>query len=444
VLLKNDGGVLPLKKTQKVYVAGSNADDIGNQTGGWTITWQGQSGTHTTGTTILDGIDAAAPGLSVTYSKTASADPSGYDAGLVVVGETPYAEGQGDVGNNGHTLNLTAADKKAVDTVCAAIPTCVVLVVSGRPMMLGGVQDEAGAIVAGFLPGTEGEGVANVLLGDTPFTGRLPLSWPKSVDQLPLNVGDASYDPAWAYGWGLRTDAPRARLSTLVGSLSGEPKKAVQALLDAKVWKADGTLSDTDAGLRLVAAAAKTLTQATKAQVDAYGIDEAQQHPIDPAVLAQADTVVSLARDLAQQAVGQGSTPDAAAVTATADAEHLQEAGDAYDAAVALAKVAGVDVATPPLKAAPKALLPPLAVGLPVVGLPYVATPGLWSVPGVKITYQWNADGKPITGATKAVYTPTAADVGKRLTVTVTATKAGYHDGTATSPSTGKVIKLGR
>ena len=445
VLLKNTGGALPLKKTGKLYVAGSNADDLGNQTGGWTITWQGQSGTHTTGTTILDGIEAAAPDLSVTYSKTASADPSGYDAGLVVVGETPYAEGQGDVGNNGHTLDLTAADQKAVDTVCAAIPTCVVLVVSGRPMMLGDVQDEAGAIVAGFLPGSEGEGVASVLLGDTPFTGRLPLSWPKSVDQLPLNVGDASYDPAWAYGWGLRTDAPRARLTALVGSLSGEPRKAVQALLDAKVWASDGTLSDTDAGLRLVAVAAKTLTQATKAQVDAYGIDEAQQHPIDPAVLAQADTVVSLARDLAQRTVvGQGTTPDAAAVTATADAEHLQEAGDAYDAVVALAKVAGVDVTTPPLKAAPKALLPPLAVGLPVVGLPLVATPGLWSVPGVKLTYQWNADGTPIRGATGMLYRPVAGDVGKRLTVTVTASKAGYHDGTATSPATGKVVKLGR
>ncbi len=97
VLLKNATGVLPLKKSQKVYVAGSNADDLGNQTGGWTITWQGASGKHTGMTTILQGMRNA--GGDVTYSKDASAPTSGYDVGVVVVGETPYAEGVGDVGN---------------------------------------------------------------------------------------------------------------------------------------------------------------------------------------------------------------------------------------------------------------------------------------------------------------------------------------------------------
>ncbi|CAM5260687.1 beta-glucosidase OS=Streptomyces alboniger OX=132473 GN=CP975_31675 PE=3 SV=1 [Streptomyces alboniger] len=106
VLLKNSAGLLPLRKSQKVYVAGSDADDIGNQTGGWTVTWQGSSGDITPGTTILEGMRKA--GGHVTYSEDASASTDGYDVGVVVVGETPYAEGAGDVGN-GHDLELSAA-----------------------------------------------------------------------------------------------------------------------------------------------------------------------------------------------------------------------------------------------------------------------------------------------------------------------------------------------
>ncbi|RSS79276.1 glycosyl hydrolase, partial [Streptomyces sp. WAC02707] len=192
VLLKNDGGVLPLKKSQKVYVAGSNADDLGNQAGGWTISWQGSSGRNTTGTTILEGMRKAAPDAAIDYSKDASAATEGYDVGVVVVGETPYAEGIGDVGN-GHDLELTAADKAAVDKVCAAMP-CAVLVVSGRPQLIGDRLGAIDALVASWLPGTEGDGVADVLYGTRPFTGQLPVTWPKSEAQLPINVGDASYD----------------------------------------------------------------------------------------------------------------------------------------------------------------------------------------------------------------------------------------------------------
>ncbi|GHD72126.1 hypothetical protein GCM10010317_081940 [Streptomyces mirabilis] len=201
VLLKNATGVLPLKKSQKVYVAGSNADDLGNQTGGWTITWQGASGKHTDGTTILQGMRNA--GGDVTYSKDASAPTSGYDVGVVVVGETPYAEGVGDVGN-GNDLALTPADQAAVDKVCAAMK-CAVLIVSGRPQLIGDRLGEIDALVASWLPGTEGDGVADVLYGKRAFTGRLPVTWPKSETQLPINVGDASYDPQFPYGWGLTT-----------------------------------------------------------------------------------------------------------------------------------------------------------------------------------------------------------------------------------------------
>ncbi|MFJ3308082.1 glycoside hydrolase family 3 protein [Streptomyces sp. NPDC086549] len=226
VLLKNDGGVLPLKKSQKVYVAGSNADDIGNQTGGWTITWQGSSGNITKGTTILQGLRNA--GGDVTYSKDASAPTGGYDVGVVVVGETPYAEGVGDVGN-GHDLELSAADKAAVDKVCAAMK-CAVLIVSGRPQLIGDRLGEIGALVASWLPGTEGDGVADVLYGKRPFTGQLPVTWPRSEAQLPINVGDSSYDPQFPYGWGLTTltKAPGGGAATLraLGVAAAKAEKA--------------------------------------------------------------------------------------------------------------------------------------------------------------------------------------------------------------------------
>ncbi|MYW64264.1 glycosyl hydrolase [Streptomyces sp. SID8379] len=203
VLLKNAGNVLPLKKSQKVYVAGSNADDIGNQTGGWTITWQGSSGNITDGTTILQAMKKAAPGATISYSKDASAATDGYDVGVVVVGETPYAEGVGDVGN-GNDLELNAADKAAVDKVCGAMK-CVVLTVSGRPQLIGDRLADIDGLVASWLPGTEGDGVADVLYGRKPFTGQLPVTWPKSESQLPINVGDTSYDPQFPYGYGLTT-----------------------------------------------------------------------------------------------------------------------------------------------------------------------------------------------------------------------------------------------
>lgn len=228
VLLKNQGSVLPLKKNQKVYVAGSNADDIGNQTGGWTVTWQGSSGDIIDGTTILQGMRNAAPGATIDYSKDASADTSGYDVGVVVVGETPYAEGIGDVGN-GNDLELTAADKAAVDKVCSAMK-CAVLVVSGRPQLVGDRLGDIDALVASWLPGTEGDGVADVLYGKRAFTGQLPVTWPKSEAQLPINVGDSAYDPQFPYGWGLTTltKAPEGGAATL--AVLGVAAKAAERL----------------------------------------------------------------------------------------------------------------------------------------------------------------------------------------------------------------------
>jgi beta-glucosidase len=214
VLLKNAGNVLPLAADGNIYVAGRNADNIGNQAGGWTISWQGISGDIIPGTTILDGIRQVAP--HVTFSEDASAPMTGQDVGIVVVGETPYAEGYGDVGGpecgwcsapqqEEKSLSLQPGDKAVIDEVCSAIETCVVLVVSGRPQVLTDQLGAMDALIASWLPGSEGAGVADVLFGERGFSGKLSMTWPRSEAQVPINVGDANYDPLFAYGWGLRT-----------------------------------------------------------------------------------------------------------------------------------------------------------------------------------------------------------------------------------------------
>jgi len=138
----------------------------------------------------------------------------------VVVGETPYAEGFGDVGGPlwaydpgdagkprpPKTMQLSAADKAAVDRVCSQAKSCTVVVISGRPMILDPAQlEKIDAVVAGWLPGSEGAGVADTLFGQQPFTGRLPMTWPRSLAQEPINIGDRPYDPLFPFGWGLRT-----------------------------------------------------------------------------------------------------------------------------------------------------------------------------------------------------------------------------------------------
>jgi beta-glucosidase len=207
VLLKNARHALPIRTQGHIYVAGSNADSIGNQAGGWTLTWQGGSTTNIPGTTILSGIRQAAGHASVTYSLDATAPVHRGDFGIVVVGETPYAEGVGDVGGpRFKDMQLSAADKAAVDTVCSAAAKCVVVVVSGRPLILDPKQlSEIDGLVAAWLPGSEGAGVADTLFGKVPFSGKLPVTWPRTLAQEPINIGDANYDPLYPYGFGLTT-----------------------------------------------------------------------------------------------------------------------------------------------------------------------------------------------------------------------------------------------
>ena len=218
VLLKNSRGTLPLKPAKQVYVAGSNANNIGNQAGGWTLTWQGGSTNVIPGQTVLDGIKARAS--NVTFSQDASAPVPAGANGIVVVGETPYAEGFGDVGGpqwgydpgdndqprQKQTMLLSDADQAAVQKVCAAAATCTVVVVSGRPLVIEpALLAQIDALDAAWLPGSEGAGVADNLFGKAPFTGKLSVSWPRTVAQEPINVGDADYDPLYPYGFGLRT-----------------------------------------------------------------------------------------------------------------------------------------------------------------------------------------------------------------------------------------------
>ncbi len=235
VLLKNDG-VLPLSKGANVFVAGKNANDIGNQCGGWTISWQGSSGAITPGTTILEGIqnEVAADGGSVTFDENGNGS-AGHDVAIVVIGETPYAEGNGD--NN--TLALDSSDINCLNNI--SIPTVVVLV-SGRPLMVSDYIDDWNAFVAAWLPGTEGDGVAEVLFGDFDFIGKLPHTWPRNIGQVPINYGDASYDPLFAYGFGLDhgTILPTV---TITSPADGATLPAGNMTIDATASYASGSIT---------------------------------------------------------------------------------------------------------------------------------------------------------------------------------------------------------
>jgi beta-glucosidase len=207
VLLKNDNGALPLgKSAARIHIAGKAADDIGMQCGGWTVTWQGKPGNVTTGTTLRAAIAATASAKTrVTYSADGRG-AEGADVAVVVVGEAPYAEGVGDRAD----LALAADDVAVVDAIAAAGVPIVLVVYSGRPLILGGALDRASAVVAAWLPGTEGRGLADVLFGDYAPRGKLSFAWPRSMAQIPKHAGDAAYDPLFPFGHGL-TYAPAPR-----------------------------------------------------------------------------------------------------------------------------------------------------------------------------------------------------------------------------------------
>jgi beta-glucosidase len=202
VLLKNQNKLLPLSKTvARIHVAGKSAHDLGNQCGGWTIDWQGKSGEVTPGgTTVLAAVKkAVSRSTQVTFAKDGTGG-AGATIGIAVIGELPYAEGIGDRAD----LALAQQDIDVVSNLKAAGIPVVVILFSGRPMIIDKVIDRADAFIAALLPGTEGAGITDVLFGDYRPVGKLSFTWPRSMDQIPINVGDKNYDPLFRYGFGLK------------------------------------------------------------------------------------------------------------------------------------------------------------------------------------------------------------------------------------------------
>jgi beta-glucosidase len=201
VLLKNDKKTLPLSKSvARIHVAGFGADDSGMQCGGWSVTWQGALGNHVQGgTSLLAAIrNTVSRGTQVSYSRDGTG-AEGAAVGVVVLGEKPYAEGQGDSVD----LALSPEDPQVLANMKKAGIPLVVVLLTGRPVILGRIADDAEALLAAWLPGSEGQGVSDVLFGDYSPTGKLSYSWPRSVSEVPRHVGDADYEPQFRLGYGL-------------------------------------------------------------------------------------------------------------------------------------------------------------------------------------------------------------------------------------------------
>jgi beta-glucosidase len=161
------------------------------------VGWQGRLGPITPGTTIQAAIESAATS-TVTASRGGTGGAAA-DVVVVVVGETPYAEGSGD----SKDLVLSGADRSAIADARKSGKPVVTVLLTGRPLIIEDWLSLTDALLVAWLPGTEGGGVADVLFGEHKPTGKLPHSWPRSMKQIPINVGDAGYDPLFPYGFGL-------------------------------------------------------------------------------------------------------------------------------------------------------------------------------------------------------------------------------------------------
>ena len=229
VLLKNENRLLPLPRDARILVAGKNADNIGHQCGGFTIAWQGTSGNEFVegGTSIWQGIQRLAPHAMLSEQGNGTeADPDLHDVAIVVIGEKPYAEGMGDIRTGddvivragsqingllkvlepyGDSMVLSQLHPEDIQTIreisSKGVPVVTVLV-SGRPLVTNEEMTASAAFVAAWLPGSEGDGVADVLFGEHEFTGKLSFSWPRDASKT-MNTGDDDYDRMFAVGFGL-------------------------------------------------------------------------------------------------------------------------------------------------------------------------------------------------------------------------------------------------
>jgi beta-glucosidase len=221
VLLKNNDGTLPLARTAKILVTGKSANSLTNQSGGWSLTWQGTDNTNAEfggGTTFWQAVQKLAPQATLDTSANGAMADASYDAVVVVIGETPYAEGQGDITKN-KTLELARLrpeDHTLLESLRAkGVKKIVTVLYSGRPLYANKELNKSDAFVAAWLPGTEGDGMTDVLFRkedgsvNFDFQGKLSYSWPKTPCQVSLNKGDENYDPLFPYGYGLTYAQPQ-------------------------------------------------------------------------------------------------------------------------------------------------------------------------------------------------------------------------------------------
>ena len=225
VLLKNEGPALPLASGRRLLVVGKAADSMMHQAGGWTLSWQGTDNTNADfphGDTVLAGLREAAGAANVTYSADGKGvDPSTFDAVIAVIGEGPYAEGDGDIVPSG-TLRHSSRypeDLAVLQAVHGKGKPVITVLMSGRPLWVNDLLNLSDTFIAAWLPGSEGKGVSDLLVAGKgakryDFGATLTYSWPKTVCQTALNVGDANYAPLFAYGYGLKA-GQRSQLGRL-------------------------------------------------------------------------------------------------------------------------------------------------------------------------------------------------------------------------------------
>jgi len=205
VLLKNKRNILPIRKgIGHIHVAGPKADDMKSQCGGWTLSWQGSGHLLSGGTTILEGIRKSVEGTGslVTYSEDGVV-PCGANVVFVVFGENAYAEYKGDRGDDCDPFCLCAEDNAVIDRVVNSHVPVIGILLSGSPVMISDQLEKFDALIAAWIPGSEGQGIADVLFGDYNPTGKLPYTWPRSVDQIPINDPFGTQNPLFPYGFGL-------------------------------------------------------------------------------------------------------------------------------------------------------------------------------------------------------------------------------------------------
>ncbi|RIV82309.1 glycoside hydrolase family 3 protein [Aurantiacibacter xanthus] len=313
VILKNSG-VLPLKPNARILVAGSGADSVAQAAGGWTLTWQGgrelTSEYFPGATSIYAGIasEAAATGGEARLSADGSFTGEAPDVAVVVFGEEPYAEFSGD------RKTLAFTDEEGLDILlrlkAQGIPTVAVFL-SGRPMWVNRELNAADAFVASWLPGSEGQGVSDVLFGKREATGRLSFSWPKDCAGGPLAGTDRVLFPL-GYGLSLGERSTLTQLDETCAFLSGDA---------GAQWYADGRLAS---GITASAGGVELANlRGTAAGVSARGVDRNRQEDAREITFAPGSSLT-----IAQEGEGSGDYVIAYTITRRPSAPVTVTVGD--------------------------------------------------------------------------------------------------------------------